>query len=200
MTHTLILIKKKRHTNQSIIECVSFCTTIIVVEFIIPLFCYYSSYFKNEERREDDVIMSEQVLEYIKYGFWILFGSGIFIEITPIKIKPISKILKWIGKKLNEGVREDISKLETKVNTIQKDLQTHTIESQRRDILIFADELRMGIQKSKESFDNTISLHDRYEKYLKLNNLDNGKVDLAFKYISKRYHECMENNSFYIGR
>lgn len=32
------------------------------------------------------------------------------------------------------------------------------------------------------------------------NNLDNGKVTLAYEYITKKYKECMGNNSFYIGK
>mgnify|MGYP001199966206 CR=1 FL=1 len=144
--------------------------------------------------------MNEQIIDYIKYIFWILFGSGIFFEITPIKIKPISGLLNWIGKRLNKVIEEDISILKKKVDTVQKDLQNHTVESMRRDILTFADRLRINENKSKEEFDYIIELHDRYEKYLEDNNLENGKVELAFDYISKKYRECMENNSFYDGK
>lgn len=144
--------------------------------------------------------MNEQIIDYIKYIFWIIFGSGIFFEITPIKIKPISGLLNWIGKRLNKVIEEDISILKKKVDTVQKDLQNHTVESMRRDILTFADRLRINENKSKEEFDYIIELHDRYEKYLEDNNLENGKVELAFDYISKKYRECMENNSFYDGK
>lgn len=140
--------------------------------------------------------MSEQVLEYIKYGFWILFGSGIFFEITPIKIKPISGILKWIGKSLNKDVRDDIFKLEVKVINIQKDLQDHTVESQRRDILNFANELRNGEKKTEEHFSYIMKLHDRYEEYTKRNKIKNSQADLAYEYILDMYKKCRDGDGF----
>jgi len=140
--------------------------------------------------------MSEQVLEYIKYGFWILFGSGIFFEITPIKIKPISRILKWIGKSLNKDVRDDIFKLEVKVINIQKDLQDHTVESQRRDILNFANELRNGEKKTEEHFAYIMKLHDRYEEYTKRNKIKNSQADLAYEYILDMYKKCRDGDGF----
>lgn len=144
--------------------------------------------------------MNEQVLEYIKYGLWILFGSGLLFEITPIKIKPISFILSGIGKRLNRDVKDKLSEVETKVNSVQIDLQTHKIDGQRRDILNFSNKLMVNGSRSKEEFDFIIDLHDEYEKYLKENNLDNGKVDLAIQYIKKKYQECMDNNNFFVGR
>ena len=140
--------------------------------------------------------MSEQVLEYVKYGFWILFASGIFFEITPIKIKPISGILKWIGKSLNKDVRDDIFKLEVKVINIQKDLQDHTVESQRRDILNFANELRNGEKKTEEHFSYIMKLHDRYEEYTKQNKIKNSQADLAYEYILDMYKQCRDGDGF----
>jgi len=140
--------------------------------------------------------MSEQVLEYIKYGFWILFGSGIFIEITPIKVKPFSSLLKWIGKNLNKDVRDDISKLQIKVIDIQKDMQSHTVESQRRDILNFASELRNGEKKTEEHFAYIMKLHDRYEEYTKLNKIKNSQADLAYEYILDMYKQCRDGDGF----
>lgn len=140
--------------------------------------------------------MSEQILEYIKYGVWILFGSGVIFEITPIKIKPISKILKWIGKKLNEGVREDISKLQIKVDCVKNDMQSHTVESQRRDILNFANELRNGEKKTEEHFSYIMKLHDRYEEYTKRNKIKNSQADLAYEYILDMYKQCRDGDGF----
>lgn len=144
--------------------------------------------------------MNEQVLEYIKYGLWILFGSGLLFEITPIKIKPISFILSGIGKRLNRDVKEDINKLKTEVKTIGKDLQDHTVESQRRDILNFANALSRGERKTEEHFNYILAIHDRYEKYTEQNKIKNSQADLAFEYISSMYQECRKNNSFYTGK
>ena len=143
-----------------------------------------------------------EAFDGIKSVVLLLFGSGLIAcEITPIvKFKPISLFLSWLGKKLNKEVIDDINKLKTDVNSVKKDLQSHVIESQRRDILNFADKLRYDKTRSKEEYDYIITLYDRYEQYLEENNLDNGKVTLAYEYITKKYKECMGNNSFYIGK
>jgi len=144
--------------------------------------------------------MEKEVFEYIRYGLWILFGSGILFEISPIKFNPISLFLGWIGKKLNKDVKEDIKQLKDEVKTVQVDLQDHKVESWRRDILNFADSLSMGKLKTKENFIYIISLHDSYEKYINERGILNGQINVAFEYISKKYNECLENNSFYTGK
>lgn len=144
--------------------------------------------------------MNAQMWEYLKYGLWFLFGSGLVIEIAPIKWSPVSSFLGWMGKKLNREVENKITQIETKVDKVQMDLQDHKVESQRRDILDFASQLMANEHKTKENFDNIIYLHDKYIRYIEEKHLENGQVDLAFDYISKRYQECMEKNSFYVGR
>ena len=144
--------------------------------------------------------MNEQVLEYIKYGLWILFGSGLLFEITPIKIKPLSFILSGIGKRLNKDVEEKLSNVEAKVDSVQIDLQNHKVESWRRDILNFADSLSLGRNKSKEQFLYIISLHDVYLKYIQEKGIINGQINIAYDFIEKQYNEHLENNSFYKGK
>ncbi|MDF2950427.1 MAG: hypothetical protein K0S18_10 [Anaerocolumna sp.] len=144
--------------------------------------------------------MEKEILDYIKYGGWILFGSGMLFEISPIKFNPISMLLGWIGNRLNRDVKKDISQIQSDVKTLQYDLQDHKVESMRRNILNFADELMRGEEKSKENYVNIISLHDRYNNYVETKGLTNGQIDLAFKYISNKYQYCLEHNSFYDGK
>jgi hypothetical protein len=144
--------------------------------------------------------MEEFILENWKYGVWFICCSGIVLEISPIKVSPISAILRWLGNKLNRDVETKLIQLETKVDTVQTDLQNHKVESWRRDILNFSDSLMLGRDKSKDQFTYIIALHDSYEKYIAERGLINGQLDAAFEYIMKRYHECLENNSFYTGK
>ena len=145
--------------------------------------------------------MNEQVLEVIKYGIWILCGSGVVFEITPfIKFNPISSLLNVLGKKINKDLKEEISLIKKDVKSVGTDLQEHIVESQRRNILDFADELMRSEQKTQANFKNIILLHDKYEKYIEANNIENGQVELAFSYISAQYKECLQNNSFYTGK
>lgn len=136
------------------------------------------------------------ILEYIKWGLWLVFGSGILFELSPIKVNPISTILGWIGNKLNRDVKKNITELQKDIEHVKSDLQEHKVESQRRDILDFADELIQGQKKTKENFNNIIHLHDKYEKYVSENGIENGQVDLAFSYISNKFRECQDINGF----
>ena len=144
--------------------------------------------------------MEKEILEYIKYGAWILFGSGVVFEVSPIKVNPISSILNWIGKKLNKDIVNKMKDIETKVDTVQIDLQNHKVESWRRDILNFADSLSLGRDKSKEQFLYIISLHDVYLKYIQEKGIINGQINVAYEYIEKQYNKHLENNSFYTGK
>lgn len=155
------------------------------------------AFLMQKLRKEHLHVMSnEQLIEYIRNAIWIVFSSGILIEVTPVKVKPISCFLKWLGKKLNSEVREDIMQLENKVDDMQLDLQQHIIEGQRRDILNFACDLMRGEKKTKEHFDSIIKLHDTYDQYLRKHHKQNGQVTLAFEYISKKYKEALHDNSF----
>jgi hypothetical protein len=138
--------------------------------------------------------------ENLKIVLWILFGSGIVFELSPIKVNPISSILKWVGKKLNKSVEDKINNIEKKVDTVQIDLQDHKVESWRRDILDFADSLMLGKRKTREQYDYVVKLHDNYEKYITERKIDNGQINLAYSYISKKFQECRDNNSFYTGK
>lgn len=148
----------------------------------------------------EDVAMKEFILENWKYAFWILFASGFVFEIAPIKFSPITSFLGWLGKKLNRDVKNDILQVKTKVDEVQFDLQSHKVESWRRDILNFSNSLMRGENKSREGFEFIILTHDNYEEYLKVHKLDNGQVSLAYDYIKERYQDCIKNNSFYYGK
>jgi len=169
----------------------------------LVLFKYNTIPFTLQDKKgrwRCDVIMEKEILEYIKYGVWILFGSGMLFEISPIKFNPITSTLNWIGKKLNKDVEEKLSMVDKKVDLVQVDLQNHKVESWRRDILEFADSLMMGKRRTREQFDYVVRLHDSYEKYIEERGIDNGQIDLAYKHISKCYQECRDNNSFYTGK
>lgn len=66
--------------------------------------------------------MYKVLLEFAKqWGILISFLGLIGIEIAPIKIKPISWILKRIGALLNKELFEKIDVLDTKVTKLERD-------------------------------------------------------------------------------
>lgn len=45
---------------------------------------------------------------------------SVFIEITPVKINPVSKFLAWLGRKINSEVIAKVDRLETEVQAMRK--------------------------------------------------------------------------------
>ena len=54
---------------------------------------------------------------------------------------------------------------------------------------------------TKEEFDNFFETYSDYEEYIKANKLENGRVDMAFKYVSNVYmRRCEKNDFFHVVR
>lgn len=119
-----------------------------------------------------------------------------FFEISKFKINPISSTLRWIGNKLNQTQNENIEKLGKKVDDLCSDFEDHKIESQRAEILTFANQEMRGQKHTKEEFDHIIRVHDSYDKYIQEHKLKNGQVTIAYNYISDIYKKYLNENGF----
>lgn len=117
-------------------------------------------------------------------GVFILLS--ILVEISPIKISP----LKWLGRKIN-------GELINKVDTLEKEMDKRNAVNCRMRILSFGDELRRGVQHSKEHFDQILELIDGYEKYCNNNpEFKNNKTVATTTMILEVYAECVKENKF----
>lgn len=118
---------------------------------------------------------------------------SIFIEITPVKINPISALLRWVGKQINKELMDKVNTLETKVGALEKS----DVINCRVRILTFADEIRRGMRHSKETFDQVLSDIDTYERYCTEHpDFMNNKTVAAKAKILDVYSECIDNNDF----
>lgn len=118
---------------------------------------------------------------------------SIFIEITPVKINPISALLRWVGKQINKELMDKVNTLETKVGVLEKS----DVINCRVRILTFADEIRRGMRHSKETFDQVLSDIDTYERYCTEHpDFMNNKTVAAKAKILDVYSECIDNNDF----
>lgn len=123
----------------------------------------------------------------------VIAALSIFIEITPVKISPISALLRWVGKQINKELMDKVNTLETKVGALEK---SDVIDCRVR-ILTFADEIRRGMRHSKETFDQVLSDIDTYERYCTEHpDFMNNKTVAAKAKILDVYSECMDNNDF----
>ena len=122
---------------------------------------------------------------------------SIFIEITPIKINPVSNFLKWLGKKINGEIIDRFDALEKKVTNIESVNNERNAISCRVRILQFGDEVRRGTRHSKENFDQILSDIDEYERYCEAHpEFKNNKTVATKEKIIKVYSERMDNNDF----
>ena len=82
----------------------------------------------------------------------------------------------------DEIIREDLSKLTQLF--IEKQ-----IDDIRYEILDFSSALSSGRQYNKEQFDHIIKIHEKYEKILKENGLENGQVTASMEIIMEIYKD-----------
>ena len=140
----------------------------------------------------------EKIME-LTLGQIVGFGSlavallSVFIEITPIKINPISALLRWIGEKTNKELMDKVNLLEVNVRALE---QADVVACRVR-ILTFADEIRRGVRHSKETFDQVLSDIDSYERYCAEHPaFMNNKTVAAKAKILELYSECIDKNNF----
>lgn len=67
------------------------------------------------------------------------------------------------------------------------------INDMRWEILDFANAVMSGRDYNKEQYDHVLETYEEYEKILKDNNMENGKVDLSMGFIKKQYGDLMVN-------
>lgn len=122
---------------------------------------------------------------------------SVFVEITPIKINPLSAIAKWFGKKANGDIRESVEHLRTEVQGIKEDISRQQAELCRARILQFGDELRVGARHSHDHFQQILADISTYEHYCNQHPLfQNSITVITSKLIEETYENCLKNNNF----
>lgn len=127
----------------------------------------------------------------------LLVGLSAFIEITPIRINPISAFLKWIGSKINGEVIVKVEKLEKDINRIENTEGERYAKSARTRVLRFGDEIIHGVRHSKEHFDDILLDIHEYDTYCDEHpEFENDRMQLTAQHIKETYRKCMEEHSF----
>lgn len=128
--------------------------------------------------------------------FIIVALVGVFIEITPIKLSPFSSLIKWIGNKLNGDANVKLEMISSQLEIVSGRIDKIEINDMRSQILDFANSCMNERRHTKEEFEHIIDLHTQYEDIISKKGMTNGRVDLAFRYISDLYTRCLNENSF----
>lgn len=114
---------------------------------------------------------------------------SVFVEITPIKINPISSLLRFVGKSINADLKDDVDKLALKVDE-------NEIYRIRWEILDFANSCRLGKKHTYDEFTHIIDLNTRYHKIIEAREITNGQLDLEYAYIEEIFRHCQLENKF----
>ena len=157
------------------------------------------------------VVFLKQCVLFFKDYFHIIFCTlaflGITIDMTPwIKINPIRAIFKkisdlysrYLSRVINEStndIRNKLDEQEKKIDQVHtelsefKDQKLHDkIEEVRWEILDFGNAIDKR-DYDKEMYDHVIDRHDWYEQTIKELGIPNGRMDITYAKIVKKYNE-----------
>lgn len=126
----------------------------------------------------------------------IATSLGIFFEVAPIKVNPISWILKYMARIMNEDVHKEIAELRKDLTKLDNKVDKNEIDRIRWEILDFSNSCRNGRKHTKEEFDHIIDLNKKYHVILDARDEENGQIDAAYDYLIDLYQYNMKHNNF----
>ena len=140
---------------------------------------------------------SGELSKVIGQAFIYLIASGTLIEISPIKFNPITMILKWMGDKMNSGIKAEIDIVKKAQEEQRKDFQDYKVSQYRYEIFQFENEIRdNNDHHTEEQYNHILEQCKKYETYCEDNNIPNGKAEMAIKHIRDVCYDHLKDDSF----
>lgn len=137
---------------------------------------------------------------------WIvvaLGGLGTFVEVSKIKINPWSSLFKWIGKKMNEEVMEEIKDLKKsdeeickKQAEIERQQAIDTADTIKAEVFSFYNECKRGLKHSEAEFNHIAQQNKKYLAIIEVTKEPNGVYEAGYEYIMEIFKEAMAKNDF----
>lgn len=126
-----------------------------------------------------------------------LIASGTIIEISPIKFNPITMILKWMGDKMNSGLKTELDALKKAQEEQKKDFQDFKVAQYRYEIFQFESEIRDNNDRhTEEQYNHILEQCKKYEAYCVDKDIPNGKAEMAIKHIRDVCYDHLKHDSF----
>lgn len=141
---------------------------------------------------------------------------SVFVEISPVKINPLTMLFSWIGKimlKDLEGMvlenSDAISKNSEAITNLEKTTNERFdahIKSEdekeakrlRANIIAFADSCRVGNKHTENHFENVFREISEYYNYCVKHDIKNHFIDEEHVYIREVFRKCKQDNNFLI--
>lgn len=82
---------------------------------------------------------------------------------------------------------EQLASISRQLEAVSDRIDKIELNDMRSTILDFANSCMNGCQHTREEFEHIIDLHSQYETIIIQKGLRNGRIDLAFRYISEEY-------------
>ena len=141
--------------------------------------------------------MAQKVVEWIGNNLWsIIVILSIFIQIAPIKVKPITALFNWISKLMTQSIKEELDALKKTVDAQQNAIDENEKDRIRYEVLAFANSCRSNVQHTQDEFQHIIDLNKKYNKLLAKTHDKNGVFKMEYKYVYALYKQLRDTNAF----
>lgn len=145
----------------------------------------------------------EELITIIKENWGTIIGTcgvlGIGLEISPVKVKPVSLLLKKAGAIMNADISEKVNSLEEEFQNFKKEEDMDRINNIRKEIVDFSLSCQRNEHHTRDEFDRIFERVTTYHFLLKKYGKENGKIDIEVNYINNIYADCIENHKFFEG-
>lgn len=140
---------------------------------------------------------SNELARAIGQALIYLIASSTLIEISPIKFNPITMVLKWMGDKMNSGIKAELDALKKAQEEQRKDFRDYKVTQYRYEIFQFENEIRdNNDHHTEEQYNHILEQCKSYEDYCKEYNIPNGKAEMAIKHIRDVCYDHLRDDSF----
>lgn len=129
---------------------------------------------------------------------WAVAICSTLVEIAPIRVSPISWIIKKIGQIANSEILAKLKEQDESINALWLKIESMEAINWRHQILRFNDELLHEVYHSREHFEQMLVICDSYEQYCEAHKdtFKNSVCEMAIDNIKRTYSDCCKKNSF----
>lgn len=154
-----------------------------------------------ETKKEIDRLAFEYLVRAMEFKdilvsvVFFAFVIVIIMEFSPkVKSKPLSFVLQWAGKRMNQdleadmqGLKNHLKGIDIGMQSMDREIKESIADRMRNNILNFDESLRQGVNPSEQAFLRILRYISEYHKYCRTNNIENGVIDMASEYIEDEF-------------